>query len=157
MHDDKLYLSDYMPLAEEELWEDMLNVYTQALALYAGLVLAAMVLVFAVLTIFPASTTNLASSKGVEVTAIYVLLSFFSAWVGTRVIVAYEIIGKAMKKIKSETRTLEDIDKSLVEALDPLRLKYRFYSLERNGKSLEYLALVVIFAFMMFVFAVYYL
>jgi hypothetical protein len=146
-----------LPLEEEKLWEDMLNVYTQALALYAGLVLAAMVLVFTVLTIFPASTMNLTSLRGVGVSAIYVILSFFSAWVGTRVIVAYEIIGKAMKNIKSATRTLEEIDQSLVEALDPLRLKYRFYSLERNGRSLEGLAFAVIFAFMMFVFVTYYL
>jgi hypothetical protein len=143
-------------MRDEELWKAMLDVYTEALGLYAGLALAAAVLVFTVLTLFPANSFVFVSLKGGGVVLLYSLLVFFTAWIGTRVIVAYEVISAAMRNLKSETRNLEDVDRNVIERVDPLRLKYRAYNLTGDSITLEVVAFVVIALLMCFLFYLYY-
>lgn len=97
------------------MWKAMLDVYTEALGLYAGLALAAAVLVFTVLTLFRAHSFVFDSLKGGGVMLLYSLLVFFTAWIGARVIVAYEVISAAMRNLKNGTRNLEDIDRTVIE------------------------------------------
>ncbi len=117
-----------------------MDIYTEALGLYGGLVLAAVVLVLTILGLFQPHTFSFASFKGAYGVVLYALLSGFTAFVATRVIVAYKVIDSGMRNVRSEYRTLQDLDKELIMGIDPPRLKYRAYKLSEGGSVLEVMA-----------------
>ncbi len=142
-------------MRDEDLWKSVLDTYTQDLVLYAGLVLASAVLVLTILTLFQPNTFSFISVKGMGIVVLYSLLTLFTAWIATRVMVAYEAIGEAMRSLRSDSRTLEDLDKELIQKIDPLRLKYRFHGL--TGDGFKVAAFVLVILLMASLFVLYYL
>jgi uncharacterized membrane protein YraQ (UPF0718 family) len=150
-------------MSEEEAWKKLLDIYTQAFVSYAGYLLAAAVIAFTLVAIFPrgdftSSESWFGTARGWGVLASYALLAVFTAWIASRVVVAYAVMDEAMRMItvRSEKfHTLRELDKQVLTRLDSLRVKYR-QSLKEYRKGYEVIAFIVVLAFIAGVLYLYY-
>ncbi len=145
-------------------WEKILDVYTEALSLYGGLIVGASVLTLTIVLMFPRiDFESTGFWKQIGISSIYIVLSFFTAWIASRVVVAFEMMSKAMRyltyqpdKIGLQERRLIDLDKEEIIKLDPFQFKYWFNREGTYGKKLIFASFVIVFLLLLTILLIYY-